>query len=86
MSTRVLVELSGRSILPLKNFGDSSKLVEGTCDFTRFCSRKGLVLLNVIRQLLWYLALLPLRVASIPVPSSKRRISIGIGNALTSLI
>jgi hypothetical protein len=49
----------------LKNFGDSSKLVEGTCDFTRFCTRKSLVLLNFIRQLLWYLALLPIRVASL---------------------
>jgi hypothetical protein len=30
-------------MLPLQNFGDSSKLVEGTCDFTRFCTRKSLV-------------------------------------------
>jgi hypothetical protein len=35
--------------------------------------------------MLWYLALVPIRVASFSVPSSKRQISIGIGNALASL-
>ena len=59
--------------------------VEGTWDFTQFYTRNGLVLLYINRQLLWYLTLLPISVASIHVPSSKRRISIGIVKALTSL-
>jgi hypothetical protein len=48
-----------------------------TINLSKGYTRKSLVLLNFNRQLLWYLALLPIRVASIPVPSSKSWISIG---------
>ena len=48
----------------------------------RFLALSSLELLNINRQLSWYLALLLLRVASIPSPSSNRPGSSIIGSWL----